>query len=85
MTLGQRFSRDGGPPAGPVKPHASKLHGGSVTCLDIIKALTLCPCTVVNDSDTMRGPAGTGLHLWSNSTVMDCVTAMGTDGRGLAL
>ena len=39
---------------------------------------------MVSGSDTMRGPAGTGLHLWSNSTVMDCVTAMGTDRRGLA-
>ena len=43
MTLGQRFSRDGGPPAGPVRPHASKLHGAFLTCLDIIKTLTLCP------------------------------------------
>lgn len=38
---------------------------------------------MVSDGDT-RGPTGIGLGLWCNSTVKDCPTAMGTEGRELA-
>lgn len=41
-------------------------------------------CTIASDGDSKRGTTGTWLDQ-CNSTVTDCTTAMGTEGRGWPL
>ena len=86
QSLGQRFSRDGGPTVGPVRAHALEIYGGPLTCLgrSLHWGMIQCPCTLANNSDNKKGPIGTGLGLWYNSIVRDCTKATGMEGKWLA-